>query len=272
MTPRTGHATARPTQVTVAFWLQLTAALLLLTLVGAAVAYAVHFDGQISRAARLVPDADPAEVDGERAGNVISTLVIAVPLLVLGIWLAATAAPVLRGSGAARILVFVAGGGELLLCGLQTCGALLFVPFALTAAGAEPSTVDGEDADDWMWEESEFLETLYGEPDPFLDLLPLGAGLGTLLTLALLGTVILLLILPPAHRYFATRPVPPGAVWSGPPGGYPLAPTEYPLAPAGYPLVPGHPPYLAGQHPPPGPYPICPDPAAHRPPATPPRG
>ncbi|MFB6392364.1 hypothetical protein [Polymorphospora lycopeni] len=61
---------ARPTQVAAAFWLLLATAVLLLGIVGMTVAHAVWFDGEISRVAALVPDADPDEVSGERFGNV----------------------------------------------------------------------------------------------------------------------------------------------------------------------------------------------------------
>lgn len=255
MTPGTERGTVRPTPVTVAFWLQLTAAFLLLALVGAAVAYAVYFDGEISRAAELVPDADPVEVEDERAANVIATLVVAVPMLVLGIWLAVTAVPVRRGSKAGRILVFVAAGGALLLCALQTCGVLLFAPVAFLADGEDPSSAD----DDWLGEDSEFLKALYRGSDSLFDLLPLGVGLGVFLAVVLVGTVVLLLALPPANRYFV-------------PGSVPPSPEQrWPGTNAGYPLMPGHPVYLVGPPPAQGPYLICPDPAAHQPAAAPPR-
>jgi hypothetical protein len=45
----------RPASVTVAFWLQIGAVGLLLGLIGLAVAHAVYFDEQISRAVALVP-------------------------------------------------------------------------------------------------------------------------------------------------------------------------------------------------------------------------
>ncbi|MEU8152671.1 hypothetical protein AB0B94_03275 [Micromonospora sp. NPDC048986] len=94
-------------------------ALVLLGLAALTVAEAVHFDGQIDRAVRLVPDADPDEVAGERQGNVAMTLILGVPAVLLAVWLAATAVPLRRGVNVARILVFVASGGQLLICFAQ---------------------------------------------------------------------------------------------------------------------------------------------------------
>ena len=59
----------RPASVTVAFWLQIGAAGLLLGLIGLAVAHAIYFDEQISRAVALVPGADPLEVERRAFGQ-----------------------------------------------------------------------------------------------------------------------------------------------------------------------------------------------------------
>ena len=256
----TNHAErpARPTQVTVAFWLQLAAVALLLGLVGVAVAYAVYFDGEISRAARLVPDADPVEVRDERGGNIFMTLMIGVPALLLAIWLAATAVPVRRGSNAGRILVFVAAGGQLLFCASQSCGGFLFLPLFVTLAGDEVSGTDEAPFDEVPWEESEFYKTLYSESDPFLDILFPIAGFGTFLLLTLATAVVLLLVLPPANRYFVPRAVPTPLAWApstpGQPAGHPAHPAGYPM-PVSYPVPVGGPVPVS--------YPVCPDPAAH---------
>ncbi|MFB6392363.1 hypothetical protein [Polymorphospora lycopeni] len=167
------------------------------------------------------------------------------PTLVLAVWLAATAVPVLRGSNVGRILVFVAGGAQLAVCGLQGCSGLLFLPLlvAIDDVGyVEEGAVDGPDG---LWEESEFLATLYAEPIPFGDLSFLATGVGTVLVLTLTGAVVLLLALPPAHRYFVPRPArqpapPPVPAWPVHPGGYAV----------------------------PMPYLVCPDPSAHFPPTT----
>lgn len=253
---------ARPTQVTVAFWLQLTAAALLLVLVGAAIAYAVYFDGEISRAAELVPDADPTEVSDERTGNIFMASMIGVPALLLALWLAAAAVPVRRGSNAGRILVFVAAGGQLLFCALQGCGGLFVVPFVFIA-GEPEFPEDGETAwEDVPWEESEFYDALYSDPDPFFDILFPVAGSGAFLVFMLAVALVLLLALPPANRYFVPRVHAPAPGWPLPAAAHPAYPTAHPY-PVGYPAALGYP----G----PAPYPVCPDPGAHvAPPTAPP--
>lgn len=190
---------ARPTEVTVAFWLLLAATVLLLGLAGSVVAYAVHFDGEISRAAALVPQAPPVLVSAERRGSVFLTLVVGMPALLLAAWLAATAVPVRRGSSLGRILVFVAAGGNLLFCVLQSCSGFLLLPLVM-ALGGDQVPDDGAPSDEAPHEESAFYQALYGDSDPLSVLFPV--GLGTLLVLVFVVTVALLLTLPPARRYF----------------------------------------------------------------------
>ncbi|MEV0395918.1 hypothetical protein [Polymorphospora rubra] len=242
----------RPAQVTVAFWLLLATAVLLLGIAGLAVAEAVRYDGQIDRAAALVPDADPVEVGDERTANVVGAVLTGAPALLLAVFLVVAAVPMLRGSNVGRILVFVAGGTQLLWYALQSCSGLLFLPMLLLPA--DPGFLEDEAPDDefpddevpWEdlpWEESEFLETLYAEPEPFAGLSFLATGVGSVVVLALTGAVVLLLALPPAHRWFVPRaaqqpPPPPPPAWPAYPGGYPM-------------------PYL-----------VCPDPSAHFRPAA----
>ncbi|MFG2041581.1 hypothetical protein [Dactylosporangium sp. NPDC048998] len=234
---------ARPAQVTVAFWLQLAAVALLLGIAGLVVAYAVHFDGEISRAVALVPDAAPDEVSSERFGNVFMALVLGVPTLLLAVWLAATAVPVLRGSNVARILVFVAGGGQLLVCMLQGCGGFLFAPLFFALDSGNVSGPNASGTGEIPLEQSKFLETLYSRSDPFSEVSILAGGAGALAVLMLTCAVVLLLALPPAHRYFVPRTATPPAP------GWPA-----PVHPSGYPW--------------PVPYMICPDPSVHFPPAA----
>ncbi|MEV0561759.1 hypothetical protein [Dactylosporangium sp. NPDC050588] len=225
---------ARPAQVTVAFWLQLAAAAVLLTVVGLVVAYAVHYDAEISRAAGMVPGVDPREVDTERTGNLFSALFVGVPTLVLALWLGITALPVLRGSNVARIFVFVAAAGQLLLITLQMCGGLLMLPLLATADWDSDVVVD--DGASWdSPESSQFQSTLWDRVEDFSDLAFLGGALGLFLVVTLSVAVVLLLALPPAHRYFVPR--------------------------AAAPVPPAWPAY-------PGPYFICPDPSAHVAPAA----
>ncbi|WP_327003254.1 hypothetical protein OHA72_50640 [Dactylosporangium sp. NBC_01737] len=226
----------RPAQVTVAFWLQLAAVALLVAILGVAVAHAVYYDGEISRVAALVGGVDPGEVRDERASNIMATLFIGVPALVLAVWFGVTARPVLRGSNLARIFVFVAGGGQLLLATGQTCGGFLLAPLAFSAmdAGADDVMDDGV-----SWENSEFTDTLYSSTEVFSGVLFLGALLVAVLVLAITVAVVLLLALPPAHHYFTPRAPKPPAVWPPHPALGPM------------------------------PYYICPDPSAHLPAAPP---
>ncbi|MFE9190346.1 hypothetical protein ACFYL6_12110 [Micromonospora sp. NPDC007208] len=251
----------RPTTVTIAFWLQLAVVLVLLGLAALTVAEAVHFDGQIDRAVRLVPDADPDEVAGERQGNIATTLILGVPAVLLAIWLAATAVPVRRGANVARILVFVASGVQLLVCFAQCCSGGFLVPLLVAPElAAEPSPEWDEE-----WETSTFFDTLYAGTDPWDDVFFPAAGLGVLTVLALSAAVVLLLALPPANRWFVPRTAGealPDPAWTMPVPYY--APPGY-----GYPTVPLVPGFLPPSQPLPPGYLICPDPAAHLTPGAP---
>ncbi|MET8229376.1 hypothetical protein ABZS77_01680 [Micromonospora sp. NPDC005298] len=257
--PATPTRPPRPATVTIAFWLQLAVVLTLLGLAALTAVEAVHFDGQIDRAVRLVPDADPAEVAGERQGNVAMALIFGVPAVLLAVWLAVTAAPVRRGGNVARILVFVAGGTQLLVCFAQCCSGGFLVPLLTTAEtqGEPPAEWDGE------WETSTFYDTLYAGTDPWDDLFFPAAGLGVLTVLTLTAAVVLLLALPPANRWFVPATAPPDG-----PSAKTAWPVPVPSYAYGYPAVPlvapgpGVPLLLPGQPVPPG-YLICPDPAAH---------
>jgi hypothetical protein len=174
----------RPATVTVAFWLQLAAVLLLLVLLGLMVGHAIYFDGLISRAVELVPDADPSEVSGERTGNVLTTVVPGAIILVVVAWLAATAWPLLRGRNVARILVFIAGGAHLLVCAAPfVAGAALIPLFIATGPEYGPEydsgyTPEGVPLDDIVWEDSRFFDTLYGSATATEDVLYARAGAG----------------------------------------------------------------------------------------------
>ncbi|MFF5069719.1 hypothetical protein ACFY2R_00545 [Micromonospora olivasterospora] len=258
----------RPTSVTVAGWLQVVTVAVLLGLAGMVAFEAVWFDGQIDEVTRLVPDADPAEVRDERTGNVVGALVLGVPALLLAGWLAGTALPLLRGRNTARILVYVSSGAQLLLCLAQACSGALVIPFVL-ALGFEEG-MDAEPApfpDDVPWQESRFLETLYDRQQAHDDVIfPVG-GIGVLTVFLLTATVVLLLSLPAANRYFRPRaeqwPVGP-VPYAGWPGPHPMV-APYPMM-APYPMGPAVPQpgawVPAGCPVPPG-YLICPDPAVH---------
>ncbi|MEU5939106.1 hypothetical protein ABZ807_07925 [Micromonospora sp. NPDC047548] len=243
----------RPTAVTVAFWMQIAAAVLLLALVGLVLWQAVEWNGEIDRAARLVPDADPDEVSGERFGNVFMSCVIGVPALLLAGWLGVTARGVRRGSNTARILVFVAGGLELLVACAQGCFAGMLIPLFFAVGGPEEEWDAGVPAE-FMPEESKFLEALYGTgPDPAGDLFFAVGGLGALLVFGLSITVVVLLVLPAVRRWFVPRSADAAR---RPPLG-PPTPAAF-LLPPGYMLCPdprahGAPPQPAPAAPPPAP-------------------
>ncbi|MEV2237650.1 hypothetical protein [Micromonospora sp. NPDC049891] len=283
----------RPGTVTVAFWLQLGTVLILLGLVALVVIEAVQWDAAIDRAVRLVPDADPGEVRAERWSSVTMAAVFGVPALLLALWLGLTAPRVRAGSNTARTMVFAAGGVQLLLCIVQGCLGAFLIPFGLAFAVSGAPYVDEPYVDesypddvpppgDDFWQESDFAEALYSQPSPFDYLFPL-AGLGVLLVFLLTAAVVLLLALPPAHRWFVPRtepaaarppaggdipnshlvgyPVPMGyPAYPAPPGG-PVPPGAYPTIPGypvppGYPPLPGHPPL--GAAPPVSGYPVPP--------------
>ncbi|GIF67428.1 hypothetical protein Ais01nite_54630 [Asanoa ishikariensis] len=235
--------------MTIAFWLQLAAVLMLLGLLGLIVGHAVYFDELISRAVELVPDADPDEVNGERVGNVVTTVIPGVIILVVAVWLAATAIPVLRGSNVGRIFVFIAGGAHLLLCASPFVAGAAIIPLFIASGPAyEPEYVpedipqDGFPPDDIFWEDSKFYDTLYSDTTPAEDAFFAGQAAVTVVEVVLVLAVVVLLAVPPAYRWFVPRP----ALQPLPVGPY-----------AGYPAA--------------LPYVICPDPSVHVPPsATPP--
>ncbi|MET7667593.1 hypothetical protein [Micromonospora luteifusca] len=259
--PATAPRPPRPVTVTIAFWLQLAVVLVLLGLAALTVADAVHFDGQIDRAVRLVPDADPEEVTGERQRNVAMALILGVPAVLLAVWLAVTAVPVRRGGNVARILVFVASGTQLLVCVAQCCSGGFLVPLlTIPETSAEPPA-------DWdeEWETSTFFDTLYSGNESWDALFIPAAGLGVLTVLTLSVAVVLLLALPPANRWFVPRTANealPGPAWVMPVPTY--VPTGY-----GYPTAPLVPGFLPPSQPLPPGYLICPDPAAHLTPGAP---
>ncbi|MEG3632973.1 hypothetical protein [Micromonospora palythoicola] len=245
----------RPGTVTVAFWLQLATVLILLGLVTLLVLAAVDWNDAIDKALRQVPDADPDEVRAERWNTVMMATVFGVPALLLALWLGLTSGWVLRGSNTARVMVFVAGGLQLLLCVVQGCAGAFLVPFGLAFALADGPYVDETypeevpPPDDEFWPESNFMEALYDQPNAFEVFLPL-TGLGVLLVFLLTAAVVLLLALPPAHRWFVPR-TDPAPAWPLPgrdiPNAYlvgypvPLGHPAYP-APSGHAPLPGYPP------------------------------
>ncbi|MEV4537658.1 hypothetical protein AB0J82_28165 [Asanoa sp. NPDC049518] len=231
----------RPVTVTIALWLQISAVVMLLVLLGLLIGHAVYFDDLISRAVELVPDADPDEVSGERTGNVVTTVVPGVVVLVVAIWLAVTAVPMFRGSNVARIFVFVAGGAHLLLCASPFVAGAAIIPLFL-AAGEPEYGPEYEDLppDDLVWEDSKFYDALYSHTTAAEDAFFAGQAAVTVVEVCLLLAVVVLLAVPPASRWFVPRPA------------WPPAPVPVPVGP--YVLHPSGLPYL-----------VCPDPSVHVP-------
>ncbi|MDG4834566.1 hypothetical protein O7627_35445 [Solwaraspora sp. WMMD1047] len=254
----------RPDTVTVAGWLQAAAAVLLVLAAASVVVEAVRFDAVIDRAVAAVPDADPAEVAAERSTNIAIPSVLVAICLIFAAWLAGCVRPLLRGSGVARLLTLVGGGVGLFLC-VVPAPCLAFGAFGFGVAGfasgwegepiPEPSAGAGEEAPPWdfYYEESEFYEALYAEPDPVSEVLAASAVLAAVLAILLTVAVLVLLVLPASRRYFGGGheppapvpliPVPPGLVRPGPIPPPAAGPAPgWPVYPGGYWPAPGTPP------------------------------
>ncbi|MEV4627429.1 hypothetical protein AB0J90_14170 [Micromonospora sp. NPDC049523] len=232
---------ARPATVTVAGWLVWGVIGVLLAEIVLGIASAVHFSGEIDRAAALT-DPDPSEVSTERFGNILGLLFTGVPALVLVIWLAICVPPLLRGRNAARILTIVPAGLMLLLAcclpvgfGMMVGGFLLSGPVLdePTASGPWPESEPGaapdypDEPDFSQFEDSEFYDRLYLDTDPVWDLLGMAAPLLALLAFGLVVAVAVLLLTPSANRFF--RP------WHQPPTFWPGYPYPVPVfTPPGY--------------------------------------
>ncbi|MEV0154195.1 hypothetical protein AB0H57_10705 [Micromonospora sp. NPDC050686] len=224
----------RPTAVTVAFWLQIALVALLLLLLGLLVWQAVDWNAHIDRVAGMVPDADPADVADERAGNVVMSLVLGVPLVLLAIAILITAIGVGLGSNAARIGAFVIAGIQALVVVGPVCGSGLLIPFAILAGDPEELSEPDGYADSGG---SKFLDTLYRDDQPLAsDVAAPAAAVVLLIAFALTVAVVVLLASSTARRWFVPAPA-AGPGLAGHPG------------PAGFMLPPG--------------YMICPDPRAH---------
>lgn len=233
----------RPAVVTIAFYLQLVTAALPLVVVAMLIGRALHYDSLIDEAAQLTHP-DPADVSSERVGNVFGTVVPGVLCLLFAAGLAGLAVPVRRGGNVTRILTLVLSGLPLLFV-LGPGGGLMGLPLAfMTDPGSLPDdpTLDAPvdtSASDQFWTA---LDKADGAPDVWVII---AAVAGVLLAVALTVLVVLLLV-PPAHRFFVPpRPAPALLAYPGQPVAWP----------AGQPVV---------FSPPPGPaYPVYVYPAPH---------
>jgi hypothetical protein len=243
---------ARPATVSVAFWLQLGVAAVLLLFAVLTVVEAVVYDGLIDRAAELT-NADPDEVSSERGFNVEWAVLTGLPAVALLGLFAGTAVPVRSGSNVARILTCVAAGFPMVCCAaFGGLGALMALPLL---ALEDPEQL-GEDP---FWpDESPFYEKLYELQGTGVDswlsgILPMLLMLGFAMSTA----AAVLLLVPPSNRYY--RP-------PAPPHVPPAYPPVYP-APPGYVLVPASSvPWITGIQPQPPPPPSPPPQSEDQPP------
>ncbi|MEU4221712.1 hypothetical protein [Actinoplanes sp. NPDC026623] len=258
----TPAALRRPAAVTVAFALQVALAGTLLLMVGVAIADAVHYDALIDQAARAATSGGD-DAGSERAANLSSALLTAVPALLLAAWLGITAIWVRRGSNVARILTLVGIGAPVLLgalaCVFGSLFGLLLVGL-ITAAPGDGFT-DGEELTDdesfTAWEGSDFyarLDRLDGKGwSVAFDVL----GMVTVIVALLLAVAtVVLLLTSTSHRFF--RPWRPAPLYRHPAPfhGYPAPFHGYPAPFHGYPA------------PPPCPYPPAHWPGPGQPPPT----
>ncbi|MCM0678170.1 hypothetical protein NCC78_26350 [Micromonospora phytophila] len=164
---------------------------------------AVHHNGQVDRVIERVPYADPVEVSIERRVNLLMALLSGVPALLLAGWLAATAFRLRRGSNTARILVFVAACGQVLLCPALGCFGALLVRTQLAAdpgtGGSSYPTFDLAGG-----EQSEF-DMMIEVQSPTLDLVFGMVSLGLLLVPVISAVVVVLLRRPDAAGWFSRR-------------------------------------------------------------------
>ncbi|WP_089250922.1 hypothetical protein [Asanoa hainanensis] len=185
--------------MTVAFWLQLTAVVLLLALAAVAVALAVEFDERITYVADVLPS-DPDEVRAERTVNVGTAAIVAGLLVAAAICLAATAWPIRRGSSRARTLVFVVAGMHLLI-GVESCASGM-------ASGALVLALSGSESPQaHFWTDSPFDEALYLESTTAHDILLASQIAGTIIATLAVFVVVVLVTVPAAQRHFDRRTI-----------------------------------------------------------------
>ncbi|MET3424467.1 hypothetical protein BJ973_003679 [Actinoplanes tereljensis] len=218
------------------------AAALLLSVL-AAITGAIHYLSLINEAARAVADADPDDVNGERASSVIGALVSAIPTLAVAVWLGFTARGLHRGHNVSRILSALGLAAPVLLGLLSCCvGGAFAGILGLTLAGGgefDSGTDDysefdyGSDYDSAFYDKLDSLDT--GAFSTVVGVI--GNGL-SLLALGLAAAALILLFTGPANRFF--RPQVPGFP---PPFGYP-PPYGYPQPYAyGPPMFAASPPF-----------------------------
>ncbi|MBL7261733.1 hypothetical protein [Paractinoplanes lichenicola] len=268
---------ARPTVVTVAFWLQVALVATLVLVVAVSIADTVHYNGLIDEAVRTTSTPDMTSISWEREDNIAGLLFVAVPMFVLAVWLGVSAIFVRRGSNVGRVLTWVGVGAPALLMLLSCLLGLLGVfAFAMIAIPFEDPSVY-EDDPDFTGDDFAFSDTVYNLDDGGWSLAyDIITAVGFVLILLLAVAVVVLLATSPAARWFRRgeperRPLRPAFPYATPPAPY--YPAAGPYAPA--PMYP--PPTTSYPYPYPYPYPAAwaapspfPPPAAPFTPPTPP--
>ena len=109
--------------------------------------------------------------------------------------------------------MFIGAGAHLLVLLAPCVAGFAVIPFLVSDfSDAVPDDVPIDGA---PWEQSQFLDTLYGRTTSFDDAFFGGVAIGTGIELLLVITIAILVAVPPAHRYFVPRP--PTPAW---PAGY----------------------------------------------------
>ncbi len=221
----------RPATVRAAVVVQIGAAALLLAGAVVAAVAAVLQNAAITEAARTVA-ADPMIVEEERFGNAFTAVVPGGICVVLALWFGGLTIGLWRGANVARILTMV-GAGVPVLCGLCQCAGGLAMGALLVGLpeGPPPSEFDPEiPAEPGL----DRYDVFYAELDRVSTTvvwMPVVASLLAFLIFAAILAVVILLVMPSAHRYFRPDggrpdiryvPVPyPVYYWPGPPPGAP---------------------------------------------------
>jgi hypothetical protein len=250
-------APARPSVVTVAFWLQLGLVVALLLIVVTSALDAVRYDALIDKAALATPG-NSDDVAMERESNLFGVLAFGLSLTVLAVWLGVALRWVGRGSHVARVLTWVGLGAPIVL-GLLFClvggafGFLGLLVFGLVeGSDGEPFPDEGDLPDEGYpgWETGDdFYDSLY-RLDTGGWSVAYQAIIGTLVLVALLCAIAtaVLLMTGPANRFFRPDRMPV----RGPGFGHPLPPQYYATPYPAYPPAPGYPAPNPWGPPPPG--------------------
>jgi hypothetical protein len=247
----------RPAIVTTAVWLQLVAVVTALAAIAVTWLGYVAYDSLISRAAQIVPGAEPGIVAGERGGNLFGAIVGTVLFGAVALGFGLTARPMWKGSNIARLLNLIGSGllagGALLFCVCGGIGGVMMIP--LLGAGistSDPYLPPDEAFPADPWTPEPFYNALWDLEADSMMWHSIAVGLSVPLLLLIAMAAFVLLIVPPSARWFSPASASASAVkvqhvyvpvYYPYPYPYPYPPAPYPPAPA----APATPP--AGQAP-----------------------